>query len=214
MDILNNLGMTQDTLDQATGEVKGEFKPLPAGAYKATVKQILVYTNNFKDRTMHYVVNITEHDRDIRFMKDVSATLKDKTPNGGYANRFKQFMYAANTEESACSIKEKAAKLNSFGKEYECDEIIGMVGKNIIAEILLMDDINKQEGASYKYQNALSGVLALDGTDASGEDKLEDFVKRCTDKPTTAYEGYVKPGNTTAVKADPAATQSAESEGF
>jgi len=214
MAILDNLGMSKDSFDNATGEAAKEFKSLPAGAYAATIKQVLVYTNNFGDKSMQYVVNVTEHDRDVRFMKDINSKLKGDEENGGYSNRFKQFLFASKTEEGACSIKEKAAKINSFGKEYECDEIIGMKDKKVIALVLLMDDINKADGAAYKMQNVLSSVVALDGTDSSGENKVEEFTARVEKTPVTPYEGYVKPGKATAGTVNADAAEQAKASGF
>ena len=211
---VNIIGASQEAMEAATGEVGKEFGPLDAGAYKATVKQILIYTNSFGDKSMKYTVNITSEDRDVSFMKDINAMLKDKKENGGYANRFKQFLYAANVEESALSVKEASVEINSFGKKIMCDEIIGMVGKPVIAEVLLMNDTNKTEGEPYKLQNALSGVLAMDGTDASGENKAEQFVEKCATRPLTDYKGHIAKSKATAGTVNKNAATDAAEENF
>lgn len=211
---LSIIGVSQDAVAEATGEVAKPFETLEAGVYKATVKQVLMYTNNFGDKSMRYIVNITSEDRDVQFKSDINSTLKDKSVNGGYTNRYKQFLYATNTEESALSIAPNTVKINSFGKDYEAQEIIGMVGKPVIAEVLLMNDTNKADGEPYKLQNVLSGVLAMDGTDASGENKADDFAKRCEEKPLTNYQGFVKPSGATKATVDTNAAAAAEESGF
>lgn len=211
---LSIIGVSQEAVAEATGEVAKPFETLEAGVYKATVKQILMYTNSFGDKSMRYIVNITSEDRDIQFKSDINSTLKDKSVNGGYTNRYKQFLYATNTDEHSLTLAENTVKINSFGKDYEAQEILGMVGKPILAEILLMNDTNKEDGAPYKLQNVLSGVLAMDGTDASGENKADSFADRCKEKPLTNYQGYVKPSGATKATVDTNAAASAAESGF
>lgn len=211
---LSIIGVSQQAVNEATGEVAKPFETLEAGCYKATVKQILMYTNTFDDKAMRYIVNITSEDRDIEFSKDINSTLKDKSVNGGYTNRYKQFLYAANTEESALSISPTPVKINSFGKDYEAQEILGMVGKPVIAEVLLMNDTTKADGEAYKLRNILSGVLAMDGTDASGQNKADEFTEKCKTKPVTDYAGYVKPAKATQGAVNKEAAADASSEGF
>ena len=215
MSVNDLLGVSQEELNKATGEVAKPFEPLPAGCYKATIKEILVYKNNFESTSMRYTVNITSEDRDVEFMKDIGSTLKNGETNGGYTNRIKQFAYAANVPDSEWTPGDKV-KINSFGKEYEATKILGPIGKPVIAEVLLMDDTNKADGVAYKLQNKLSGVLAMDGTDSSGENKADEFAKRCEEKPLTPYEGYVKPGNaaTKGTVGTDAAKEAASSAGF
>lgn len=211
---LSIIGVSQEAVAEATGEVAKPFETLEAGCYKATVKQILMYTNSFGDKAMRYIVNITSEDRDIEFSKDINSTLKDKSVNGGYTNRYKQFLYATNTEESALSISPTPVKINSFGQDYEAQEILGMVGKPVIAEVLLMNDTNKADGEAYKLRNILSGVLAMDGTDASGDNKADEFTEKCKAKPVTDYAGYVKPAKATQGAVNKEAAANISNEGF
>ena len=215
MSILETIGASKEAMDNATGEVSGEFKALDAGVYAATIKEVLVYTNQFGGRTMKYIVNITSEDVNIGFRKDIGAELKGGKENTGYANRFKQFLYASNTAEGDCTAKPHTEKISSFGQEFDAEAILGMNGKKVLAEVLLMNDTTKTDGESFKMSNALSGVLAMDGTDASGENKAEAFAEKCKTSPVTEYKGYVKSGsaNTQAV-ANPDVAAEAESKGF
>jgi len=214
MNVLAAAGISETGFEKATGEVAGEFKVLDAGVYKATIKEIAIYQNTFGGKTMRYTVNLTEDDRDITFRKDINSHLKDNVENDGYINRFKQFLYAANVKDSECKNKKKAVKINSFGKEYDADIVLGPVGKPILAEVLLMEDTTKTEGEPYHLQNALAGVLAVDGTDASGENKVEAFVEKCKKTPTTKFQGYVKASTTTSGTVNANAAKEAEEEGF
>lgn len=202
MELLNKMGITGEQLEAATGEVGREFKPLDAGVYKATVKEILIYVNNFGGTEARYTVNLTTEDRDVTFLKDVGQLLKDGTPNGGYANRLKQFLYATGVDQADCNVKENFVEINSFGKKVMADAIIGMNGKPVMAEVLLMDDTTKEEGEAYKLRNVLAGVLAMDGTDASGENMALVFDEKAKTTPITKYQSR-------KAKAGNAATQAA-----
>ncbi|MCF6330273.1 MAG: hypothetical protein L3I99_01840 [Sulfurimonas sp.] len=189
------IGTSKETLDNATGEVGKEFVPLKAGIYKGKIKSIQVYVNSFGSNAMRYTCVVTDEDkieREITHIGDINSKLKGDEDNKGYANRFNQYMYASNTSEGNISRKEKVGKLNSFGKEYEFDAILGMNDKPVIVEVLLRNDTNKAEGQPFKYSNSIANVLAPDGTDASGEDKATDFAAKCEKTPVSDYAGYIK----------------------
>lgn len=210
------IGTSQEALDNATGEVGKEFAPFPAGVYRGVVKSVQVYTNNFGSNTMRYTVTIKNADgeeRDVQHINDINSKLRDDKDNGGYANRFKQYMYATNTADSDLSKAKGEGKLNSFGKEYEFEVINGMNGKPLLVELLLRNDTNKAEGQPFKYSNAIANVLATDGTDASGDDKKTEFAEKCEKTPVADYAGYMKdaPKSSTASTEQKAA---AESEDF
>lgn len=215
MDILNAIGASEEAYENATGETAKEFQTLPAGIYKAKIKDILIYTNKWDGKQMRYTVVVKDsngEERELSFKSDIGSHLKDKSENKGYANRLKQFCYATGVDASDLTIKEKAAKINSFGQEYEADAIMGMNNKVILAQVLLMSDTNKAEGESFKYTNILSGVLAKDGTDASGEDKQDAFKEKCEKTPVTEYAGYVKQNSQTQAQTNTSTEDLAESD--
>jgi len=191
------IGTSKEALDNATGEVGKDFKPFPAGVYRGKIKSIQVYTNNFGSNSMRYTVTITNADgeeRDVQHINDINSKLKDDKDNGGYANRFKQYMYATNTADSDLSKAKGEGTINSFGKEYKYDVINGMNDKPLLVELLLRNDTNKAEGQPFKYSNAIANVLATDGTDASGDDKKTEFAEKCEKTPVVDYAGYIKGG--------------------
>lgn len=214
----NLIGTSEENMEKATGEVGKEFEPLAAGCYKGKVKDIMIYVNNFGSNSMRYVVTVTTKDgeeRDLQFINDINSKLKGDADNVGYANRYKQFVYATNVDESTLSKKTAAGKLNSFGKEYEYDALLGMTDKALLVEVKLRNDTTKAEGAAFKYSNTINGVLAQDGTDSTGENKAEKFNAKVEKTPVEDYEGYVKGGNSaTQAKAKDGAAAEAGAEDF
>jgi len=193
------IGISKETMDKATGEVGKEFEALPSRCYKGAVKSIQIYTNDFGSKSMRYIVAVTTKDgeeRDLKFSNDINSMLKGDVDNVGYANRMKEFIYATNADSSTFSKKDNAGNLNSFGKKYEYDELLGLNSKPLMVEVMLRNDINKAEGAPYKYDNVIKGVLALDGTDSTGENKAEKFNEKITKTPIEEHAGYVKKSST------------------
>ena len=206
--IANLIGTSEETYKDAKAELAKEFEPLKSGVYSGQVKSIKVYVNNFGSNSMRYTITVKDEDgekRDVEFINDINSKLKGDVDNLGYSARFKSVLYATGTDESDLSKKDKVGKLNSFGKEYDFDEILGMNGKLVKVEVMLRNDTNKAEGASFKYSNAIAGILAPDGTDASSEDKAEAFRKKIETKPVFDYEGYMKKSATAAQSATSAA---------
>jgi len=195
MAVSDLIGASTEAFDNATGEAGKEFKPFPAGIYRGKVKAIHVYTNKFGSKTMRYIVTITNaegEERDVQHISDINSKLKNDKDNGGYSSRIKQYMYATNTSGDDISKVKGEGTINSFGKEYEYENILGMNDKSLLVEVLLRNDTNKAEGEPFKYSNAIVHVLATDGTDSSGEDKKTEFAEKCEKTPVVDYAGYVK----------------------
>lgn len=205
MSILEQLGTTAAAYEEAKGSsVTATFEPLASGAYKATVKSVMVYVNRFGGTQMKYIVNLTDSDRDIEFRQDIGATLKAEkegevgAPNLGYASRLKQFAFASGVELDALTLDSVKTKHKIFGTDQEVTLIKGMVGKPVLALVRLSDDTNKAEGESYKISNDLEGVCAMNGIDASGEDAKAIFLAKVEKNPVFKYKGKQKSGTATA----------------
>ena len=214
MSILAQLGTTEEAYKEAQGSAAtASFEPLPSGAYKATVKSVMVYKNQFGGTQMKYIVNITDGDRDIEFRQDIGATLKPEkegtegAPNLGYASRLKQFCFAAGAELDSLAMAPTTSKHRIFGKETDVTLVQGLTGKTVLALVRLTDDINKAEGESYKLSNDLEGVCAVNGIDASGEDAKAIFMAKIEKNPTFKLKGKVK-----AAAADAPAMSAAQQE--
>lgn len=214
----NLIGTSKENMDAATGEVGKEFEPLEAKCYKGKVKEVLIYVNNFGSKSMRYIVTVTTKDgetRDLEYVNDINSKLKGDKDNVGYANRWKQFLYATNVDESTLTKSDKAGKLNSFGKEYEYDAVLGMNAKPLLVEVKLRNDTNKAEGEAFKYSNVINGVLAMDGTDSTGDNKGEKFNEKVAKTPIEDYAGYVKDGkSSTKAKSSETAKEDASQQDF
>lgn len=200
MDILAQIGTTAENYNAATGAAsQANWEPLPSGAYKATIKSVLVYKNKWGGQMMKYIVNLTDHaDRDIEFRQDIGAKLKKDEATGvepdnlGYANRLKQFAHAAGVDLAALSTSPTPIKHKIFGQDTDVTEVLGMKGKPVLALVRLSDDTSKAEGESYKLSNDLEGVCAMDGTDASGENAKALFEGKVEKSATFKFKGKAK----------------------
>ena len=205
MSILTEIGTSAETFAAATGAAAtAAFEALPSGAYKAKVKSVMVYTNQFGGTQMKYIVTLDDGEKDIEFRQDISAKLKpDETTriaadNLGYASRLKQFCHATNVDIDTLSLSATTVKIRIFGKETDAKEIQGMTGKTVLALVRQTDDVNKADGESYKVTNDLEGVCAVDGTDASGENAQAVFLAKIEKAPVFKIKGKVKAGGSDA----------------
>ena len=192
--ILDDLGISEEELDQATGGAMSEgFTPLTSGVYDATIKEVVVYKQKFEKNEATFLKASVEVDgKVLTFRKDVGKTLKDGKPNPGYTNRLKMFSYAAGVKLEDCSLKD-GAKVNSYGKECSGSFIMGMNDKKVKSLVRLTDDTNKAEGESHNLTNDIEGIAAMDGTDATGEDVATKFTEKVAKTPVFEIKGYVKP---------------------
>jgi hypothetical protein len=212
MSLADVLGTTAKDIQEASGEVAKEFEVLASGAYKGTVEKVLVYTNNFKSKSMRYQVKLTDSDRIISYANDINSELQGNKPNPGYANRIKQFLYATNTSEADLGSVESKEKVKSYGKEYDAHEITGLIGKPITVLVLKRNNTNKEEGEPYKYDNVIYGVLAPNGTDSTGENKEQEFLEKIEITPVKNYKGYVKAETGGSSKPEQSAADKKETE--
>lgn len=184
--ILNELGISQEDLDNAQTSVIGkQFEPLTSGVYAATIGNITVYTNRWETSTMRYEVAVADDNgeqRTLTFTTDVGKTLKDGKANPGYAGRLEQFAYASGTDLASISLGQ-ATKINSFGEEFDGKLLVGMNGKKVKALVKLIDDMSKQEGEPYKFMNFIQGVIHSNGTEKSGENVEEKFNEMISKTP-------------------------------
>lgn len=202
--ILDELGLDQETYDSGEASaVAKAFEPLTSGAYDGVVKEIIIYTNKWDGKQARYTVTVDKNGEptDLTFRSDIGKELKDGKPNKGYAGRLKQFAHATGTELASLTMG-KDTKIKSFGTEYDGEFLIGMNGKKVKVLVRQSDDTNKAEGAPFKITNDVMGVVAMDGTDAEGENAVEAFAETCKKTPIFAAAKKQAGGNkaTTAAK--------------
>jgi hypothetical protein len=199
MSILTQIGTSEATFNEATGAAAtAAFELLTSGAYPATIKSVLVYTNEkFGGTMMKYIVNITESDRDLEFRQDIGAKLKPGSDgvapdNLGYASRLKQFCFAAGVELDTLSLSPTPIKHKIFGKDTDATQILGYAGKPVLALVRLSEDTSMAEDAQYRQRNDLEGVCAMNGTEASGEDAKALFLAKADKTPVFKFKGKAK----------------------
>lgn len=193
--IIDSLGISQEDMDQAqSSAIAKVFEPLPSAAMDAEVEDITVYTNQWGGKQMRYNVIVKDdkgESRILTFRSDIGKKLKDGSANHGYAGRLEQFAYATNTPMAELSLGQ-AVKIKVFGKETDANLLVGMKGKKVKALVRLTDDINKEEGQSFKYSNDIQGVVAMNGTEKSGENAVTPFEEAIAKKAIYEVKGKAK----------------------
>lgn len=196
---LEDNGLTKENIEQAESSAVGKvFEPLPSGVYSGEVKEVISYKNQWDGEQLSFIVAVKDdkgEERKLSFRQDIGKTLKDGSVNHGYAGRLKQFAHATSTALEDLMTGE-ATKIKSFGKEHDGKTVKGFTGKTVKALVRLTNDINKEEGANFKYSNDLSGVVAPDGTQADGENAAEMFLETVKKTPIFTIEGKSKKGTT------------------
>jgi len=203
-EILESLGLDQAEYDNGEASaIAKTFEAMKSGAYEGTVKEVIIYKNQFGGVQARYVVTVNKGSEptDLTFRSDIGKELRDGKPNKGYAGRLKQFAYATGTELGALSMG-KGTTIRTYGKECTGEFLIGMNGKKLTALVRESDDTNKADGAPFKITNDIMGVVAMDGTDADGEKAEEAFAEACKKTPVFNAAKKVKaPKATTATTA-------------
>ncbi len=172
----NALGITEEAFEESTGSTVAEgFKAIASGAYEATIKNVIVYTNQWGGTQVHVTVDVAG--TELGFRNDVGKLLKDNKENKGWTAMFKSLCHA-----SGVSIGDLAedgeATFKSYGKDVKGKAFTQMNGKAVIAMVRLTKDTALEEGAPFQISNDIEGVLAMDGTLSDGTDGKAVFKEK------------------------------------
>jgi hypothetical protein len=161
-------------------EVNAGFKPLPSGAYEATLTKFGVYENNFGNNSMHVEVEIKTEDREdpVVIKIDRGLTLKDGKPNSGTLSMMKEIFNATGVDIN--SAKTGSEVIKAFGKDVQLTSFPETYNKKVLA---LVREVLDQNNEAYPKSNTIEGIFNLDGTNSKGEDQLETFKKKIEEKP-------------------------------
>ncbi len=191
----NVMGLTEEEMVEAdSSAIAKVFEPLSSGVYDAVVKSIVTYKNQWGGEQARYTVTVKDsagEDRTLTFRSDIGKTLQDKTPNKGYGGRLKQFSHATGVAIAKLTAGE-TVKIKTFGKEVDAQNIEGMNGKSVRALVRLTDDSNKAEGQPFKITNDILGVVKDNGTEDSGRNAEEEFLKAIAKTPVFIVTGKTK----------------------
>lgn len=197
----NVLGLSPEEMETAeSSAIAKEFVPLKSDAYDAEVSDIVIYTNQWGGEQARYTVIVKDdkgEDRKLTYRSDIGKKLKDGKINNGYGGRLDQFAYATGVAIESMSIGEEV-EINVFGTQTKGNLLVGMKGKAVKALVRLSDDKNKDEGQAFKYSNDLLGVVALNGTEKSGENAEEKFKEAVAKTPIFDNTRKKKGGSTAA----------------
>jgi hypothetical protein len=174
------LGLTEEDINNAESSALSKtFEPLKSGVYIGTVKQVILYKNQWGGEQMRYIVTVKndKEEIDLTFRSDIGKKLQSGEINKGYAGRLKQFAYATGVSLDSLKKGEKI-KFKNFGKDTEGTLITGFEGKELKALVRLTDNTTKLENEAFKFTNDIEGVIAIDGTQSDGTNAENVFMEK------------------------------------
>jgi len=179
MEAFDVLGISEEQYNAAEAvSMAPEYKPVPSGAYKATIKSMETYLTDKKAKMLRITVHLENENRDIEdYINLVKSEEKNNEPNELGQKQFKGLMAALNM--SPKELQAKNGKFKVYGKEVEGHELTGFAGKQLIALVRQ----TYEEGSQYPDGNEIEGYLKIDGTDAKGENKLAEFKEKIERNP-------------------------------
>ncbi len=174
--IFDELGLDEKTFNEAEAEsVQPAFEVLPSGVYGATIKSLFTFTSSKGAGMLQAVIHVTSSDRDITIYQNTKK--KDGKPNDIGTRTFKSIIAAANADMSELSTKTE--KVKAYGKEVDGKVVKGLDGKKIAVLVRAVFE----EGAKFENYNEIEAYAKADGTNANGEDLLEEFKAKIEKTP-------------------------------
>lgn len=203
MSFLDQLGISKEEFAAAKESTVTEaYEVLESGAYPATIKNMIMYKNQFDGTMLRVEVELTESKRTLSFRSDVGKLLKDGKPNQGFLSRLKTIASACNFDADNFAIGAEF-KFNSYGKEVVGNVVTGVIGKKVVALVRKSEDTDRPENDSYRISNDIEAVTQ------KGTEDFETFaekVEKQEGKPFTFKSGY-KPKGTPKATATTAETK-------
>lgn len=203
MSFLDQLGISKEEFAAAKESTVTEaYEVLESGAYPATIKNMIMYKNQFDGTMLRVEVELTESKRTLSFRSDVGKLLKDGKPNQGFLSRLKTIASACNFDADNFAIGAEF-KFNSYGKEVVGNVVTGVIGKKVVALVRKSEDTDRPENDSYRISNDIEAVTQ------KGTEDFETFaekVEKQEGKPFTYKSGY-KPKGTPKTTASAAETK-------
>jgi len=201
-DIKNILGQVKNA---EAAEVHEGFKPLPSGAYEATLTKFGVYENKFGNNSMHVEVEVKAEDRDepVIIKIDRGLTLKDGSPNNGTLSMMKEIFHATGADID--NAKTGTEVINAFGSEAQLTSFTDTYNKKVLA---LVREVLDENNTAYPKSNIVEGIFKVDGTNSKGEDQLEAFNKKIAEKPVLVKAKKATTGASTGATTSAAAAAS------
>lgn len=203
MNILDSLGIGQETFEKATGSTVTEaFELIPSGVYPAKIKEVIIYKNKFGGDTLKINVSVKHNDseRILSFRDDISKNLKqteeekaaDKPGkiNEGFVNRLKSLSIATGVDMVNVTTGAET-KVNSFGTECTGNFLLGFNDKPVKALVRYSQNTSLKEGDQYRDRNDIEGIAH------EGHEDIAKFEEKVAKKEggIFTYKGYVKDEN-------------------
>lgn len=194
MSFLDTLGINKETYEAASASTVAEaYEVLESGAYPATIKNMIMYKNQFDGTMLRVEVELVEPKRVLSFRSDVGKLLKDGTPNNGFLSRLKSIAAACNFDADNFAIGAEH-KFQTYGKEVVGNVITGVLGKKVVALVRKSEDNDRPENDNYRIANDIEGITQ------KGTEDYETFTEKIEKQAGKAFgfkSGY-KPKGTTA----------------
>lgn len=192
---LDTLGISKETYESASASTVTEaYEVLDSGAYAATIKNMIMYKNQFDGTMLRVEVELVEPKRTLSFRSDIGKLLKDQTPNSGFLARLKSIAAACNFDADTFAIGAEH-KFQSYGKEVIGNVITGVIGKKVVALVRKSEDNDRPETDTYRISNDIEGITQ------KGTEDYETFTEKVAKQEGKAFgfkSGYKPKGSTAA----------------
>ena len=158
---LDKLGITKQGREEANGEVGVEFKLTPCGAYDAVVKEVVIWTNKFDNKTMKYTVKLNGEDKNlIDEILSVAQTLHDDefysnlleekvgttlTDPKYYRIRVTNYIKKKEWQKAADDLKESSETNNTASAIIN---VHAAQTKDLVVEYLRINPVSAQQGGT------------------------------------------------------------------
>lgn len=191
--LLDTLGIDTKAYEEASDSaVAKQFEALPSGVYDGIVKNVILYTSVFNDKTkgdvnitnlqVNFTMKTEDGDRDISYRQDVSKLKKDGEVNQGFLQRLKTLGAATNFDIDTLSVGEETT-VKSFGKDCAGNFLLGLNDKPVKLLVRHSQDTSKEEGEAYRDTNDVEGVTF------SGSEDIATFEEKIAKTPIFKLKG-------------------------
>ena len=168
------MGVSQEVAQEAKAQDVSTFELVKSGAYKASVKEVAIFSTASGAKQLKIGVTINSlEDKLIEVYQNI--TKKNGEPNPIGTATYKHIIDAMGEE----GLSVKTEKIKGYGKEVDAQCLVGLSNKTIT---VLVREVN-EPGSTYENTNEIEGYLKADGTNADGEDIVPAFIEKIKKTP-------------------------------
>jgi len=214
MDILNLMGISQETYTETVAAPAGESSVLESGAYKMVIKEVAVFETEKKAKMLKIELTDETSKKDRVFYFNTSYVDKktnEVTENKSGTKAFKALVDALHMEPA--QITTAQAEFEAYGKKVQGTKL-SLEGRPVLVLVREIEDPNKEQ---FQVYNDIEGFADVEGKikDKDGNYSDEPLAKwkeklEKTPRLVKKAKGNKASATTTATAASPAAAEAAK----